>query len=423
MIFLLIAAGILFSSGCKKEEATEPITNPPVPPAQSLTLSGSVVDASSQSAIAGATVKIAKLDKTVLTTLTSGTDGTYSYDASSVTDSVLNLSATKDGYAFGSATAKISKKTNSASVPTIGLAKLVVATAPVTPVAGGTASAVSPDATKPLTVAVPPNAVAQNITLTAAVVPVSQTPPVSATSGTLAGGQFGPSGTVFQQPVTITFPLPSVSDPGTTFPLMQLNEQTNEYTNSGFTATVRSDSLTASAPVTHFTTYVISEVITLTVNLGATTTAATTTTDGRAYIELSQGRANANYSFISTYQRTTAGSGGHPEGAIRAYLKSQADINTLSTTQVNQSYNFPALPTNYQSNGVQINPNVPGKGSWTYRWYKLISSTAYTGNITCNHRPSPVGFTGSKNQLVDDNSKTGWYWRSHDQGGAVTGPY
>jgi hypothetical protein len=90
---------------------------------------------------------------------------------------------------------------------------------------------------------------------------------------------------------------------------------------------------------------------------------------------------------------------------------------------VNQSYNFPALPTNYQSNGVQINPNVPGKGSWTYRWYKLISSTAYTGNITCNHRPSPVGFTGSKNQLVDDNSKTGWYWRSHDQGGAVTGPY
>lgn len=421
---LLIATVLVISAGCKEASTTEPTTNVPVVAAQPLTMSGFVKETGSGNALAGASVKIGKVDGTLLTTVSSGSDGKYTYDASSVTDTVLIAGATLNGYGFASVKAKIVKASNNASVPDLQLTKIVAASAPVTPAAGGTVTAPAQTgvSTAPTTVTVPPNAVASNVTLTAAPIAASQVPPPTTANTTVMGAaQFGPSGTTFSVPVTVSIPLTVTMTPGRTFPLQVLNETTGQYSNSGFTATVSADGKSATAPVTHFSTYTVFDVVTLTINAG---TIVPGTLD---YVELSSG---------STFKYYTAGSGSMTVtgGNLSAGVVLTCVYNATLDTRFVSAYtgsaapfllqaNFPTLPSAYQSGGVQVNPNAPGTtGSWSYRWYVQQQTTPYTGNLVYNGATTTFTASVTEYVLLPQGNKTGWYWTAHNQG-TVTGPF
>lgn len=427
-ILLVVIFSFIFSSCESSRVGPElPQPNPPVPPAQPLILTGFVKDLTNLSPISGVTVKIARADQTVLTTMLTDNNGKYAYDASHVPDNSLKVSATKDGYAFKGETASILKASNLASVDDILLAKLTVATTSVTVAAGGTVSTpnVQSAAGQTLTVTVPANAVSQPITLTAASIPAGQIPQPS-NANVHSAAKFGPAGTTFLQPVTITFPLPSSSTPGSTFSLLQLNEQTSTYTNSGFTATVDATGTRATAPVTHFTIYALSGAVSGTLSDGAASFGSAT------YYSLSSGSGTKAYSSTNTY----AASGG--TGTVNAEWLRDIVANKLNIDFATKTFsvggNFPALPSDKQINGVQTPPpGVSGKGNWEYRWYVVKRTTPTTGTLSGTGWSRNI--TVVKEKWFSDNdptivlpatygaAKTGWYWYSHDQGAFVGGPY
>jgi hypothetical protein len=418
--FLFLIAGSIIFSSCESSRVGPelPTPNPPPAAAQPLILSGYVKDVADGSVIAAATVKIKKNDGTVLSSILSDNAGKYSYDATAGTDNALVVAASKDGYGFKSNIADINKSANLAIVADILLAKLVAASAPVTVANGGQASTTNTQSvsSQPLTVSVPPNAVSTPVTITASAVPAGQlpAPTTTAASAVQSAGQFGPSGTQFQQPVTISFPLPSSQPVGKTFPLLQLNEQTGAYTNSGFTATVNAGGTTASAPVTHFTIYAISEDATLNLTDG------TPTTGSSDYLQLASGSATKNYSATNTY--SASGTGTISESWLKDIISSKLSLDFSITTTIIGG-NMPQLPntSDYQVNGVQTNPKVAGKGNWVYRWFVLKQTTNTTGTASGTGWTRNINIT--KEKWINDSSKTGWYWVSHDQGGVVSGPY
>lgn len=415
-VLVLIVGSLIFSSCESSRVGPElPTPNPPVPPAQPLVLSGFVKDVSNLSAIPGANVKIARADATILATILTDNSGKYAYDASNVPENTVLVSASKDGYGFKSNVAELNKTANSAIVTDLLLVKLVSVTSPVSVATGGTVTTTTTQSSQPLTVTVPPNAVSQPITLAAASIPAAQIPrpTTTANAAVLSAGQFGPSGTQFLQEVTISFPLPSAQVAGKTFPLIQLNEQTGQYSNPGFTATVNAGGTTASAKVTHFTIYALTEDATTNLVDG------TSTTGSSSYYGLTQGSGTKSFSATTTYS-STGGTGTVNEIWLKDIIAQRLGVDfTTSATIIGG--NFPTLPAAYQVNGVQTNPNVAGKGNWEYRWYILKRTTPTTGTA------SGVGWTRNisivKEQWINDSAKTGWYWTSHDQGGAVSGPY
>jgi hypothetical protein len=75
--------------------------------------------------------------------------------------------------------------------------------------------------------------------------------------GFRGGATFGPSGLVFELPVTITLPLNAALEPGTQSPLYEFNPTDGSWNQTGFQATVGPGGRSASAEVTHFSTFVI----------------------------------------------------------------------------------------------------------------------------------------------------------------------
>jgi len=429
-IVLLLVSSLLISSCESSRVGPElPQPNPPAPAAQPLILTGFVKDLASQSAISGATVKIANAAQTVLTTILTDNTGKYAYDASNVPENALSVSASKDGYAFKTETATLLKTSNSASVEDILLAKLTVATTSVTVATGGTVSAPSTQsaAGQTLTVAVPANAVAQPITLTAAVIPAGQIPQ-PANQSVVSAGQFGPSGTTFLQPVNISFPLPSAKTPGSTFQLMQLNEQTGQYTNSGFIATVDASGTKATAPVTHFTIYSLADNKVI-----ANLTEGTATFGSPEYFALSSGTNTKSYSATNTF--SSSGGSGTVTDTYLKDLASEALKIDFTTKSLLVGGNFPELGTDKLENNVQKAPaNAPASGNWEYRWYVVLRTIPVTGTISQGTDWSRTVTISRQRWFFDTDTsitlpasygavKTGWYWVSHDQGGFVGGPY
>jgi hypothetical protein len=82
-------------------------------------------------------------------------------------------------------------------------------------------------------------------------------PAAPAGAGLLAAVQCGPAGTVFAQPVTLVFPLNPAGTPGEMLPAYLLNAAGDAWILADAQATVAANGLTASLPVTHFSTYAI----------------------------------------------------------------------------------------------------------------------------------------------------------------------
>jgi hypothetical protein len=417
MSFFIIGSFLL--SGCESSRVGPqvPQPNPVAPTAQPLVLNGYVKDASSKAGIVGAAVKIVKSDGTVLTTLLSDNSGKFSFDASNISESTLYVGAGKDGYAYGTRTAMLSKTANSASVSDILLTKLTVATTTITVVGGGSTSTPNDQsiANQPLTVQVPANAVSSGLQLSVSSIPAGQLPqPTNTSQVILSAGQFGPAGTQFSQPVTITFPLPYYRTPGTIYPLMVLNAETGTYSNSGFSATVNADGTTASAQVTHFTTYVLeTEHGEITLSLG---TPSTTLASENVYA-LTSGSVEKRLDIENSV--TLSGSGADQEW-LKDEVAGKLGFSLVSGSKTTLTFNMEGLPNEYIVNGVQVGPSghENEKGNWEKRTYYALQTTSTTGNAT---GPSwTASITAVAQTWVILRSE--WYWVSHDQGGSF-GPY
>ncbi|MHB8931104.1 MAG: hypothetical protein ACYC5R_10965 [Melioribacteraceae bacterium] len=414
--FFLIVGSIILSSCESSRVGPElPQPNPPAAVAQPLILNSYVKDASNQTGISGATVKFVRTDGVILATSLSDNNGKFSYDASNITDNSLSVNATKDGYSFGSRVAILNKASNSAIVSDILLTKLQVASTTVTVATGGNASATNTQSVsnQPLTVQVPSNAVSSNVQLTVSSIPAGQVPrSTTANTAVVSAGQFGPSGTQFSQPVTISFPLPYSRTPGTTFSLMQLNESTGTYTNSGFTATVNADGTSASAQVTHFTTYTLQEGVTLTLNTPSSSTA------NEFYVALTSGSTTKTLSTVNAI--ALSGTGTVNELWLKDEIASKLSFSIGSTSQT-LSFNITALPSQYIQNGVQVGPagHTNEKGNWEFRSYYALQTTSTTGTAVGASWTRTITATNQQWLIIHQ----GWYWIPHDQGGIFFGPF
>jgi hypothetical protein len=405
------------SSRVGPELVNDDIVHTRLPP-DNFILNGFVKDSSSKAVIIGASVKIAKADGTILTSILSDNSGKYSFDASNVNDNTLYVGASKFGYAYGTRAATLNKTANSASVTDILLTKLQVAITTITVVGGGTGSTPNTQSlsNQPLTVQVPANAVSSNIQLTVSSIPAGQVPqPANTSLAVLSAGQFGLSGTQFSQPVTITFPLPYHQNPGTVYPLWFLNESTGVYTNSGFSATVNADGTTASGQVNHFSTYVIQTTqgeITITLNTPSTSNGT------EQVVALTSGLVEKHLDIINSVTLTC-------NGVNQEWLKDEVagklNFSLESGDQTTLIFTMSSLPDKYILNGVQVGPagHETEKGNWEKRIYFALQTTTTPGSA------SGPGWTAS----ITATSQTwvvtrwGWYWIPFDQDGNISGPY
>jgi hypothetical protein len=391
-----------------------PRPNPAPPPPQPIVLEAKVRDISNLTAIAGATVRITKADNTLVTTLLTDNSGKFSYDVTALTENTLSVSASKDGYGFGNKVAEIKKSINVAVLDDILLAKLVVASAPVTPASGGTASTTSTQtvSAKPLTVTVPPNAVPQNITLTVAAVPAAQVPPPPAASQSIQTAMtLGPSGTQFAVPVTVSFPMPNKQPAGKTFSLLKLNETTRIWANTGITATVDATGTNATAALSSFSTYATADELSINIQTGTTSTANVET------VSLSSGSTTKSYAQTSSISITTTGT--VSSSWLLDEVTKASGINVGSVPK-DITFNFPELPANYVRNGLQYNPDKPNEaGNWKYNWTVIRITT--TRNYTASGGAAPDNYSASGqiiSQKVDIVAATPeWVWVAHNQGG------
>ncbi len=101
-------------------------------------------------------------------------------------------------------------------------------------------------------VSIPPGALAANATITARPLAPSELPNSGLGRRTLGGVEFGPSGTVFSSPVTITIPLTVARAPGTALRCRFYIPASGTFVDEGTVATVNSSGTSAVASISHF---------------------------------------------------------------------------------------------------------------------------------------------------------------------------
>lgn len=430
----MMLVGLFIFSSCESSRVGPelPRPNPPAPPPAPLILNGYVKDAASKAAVDGATVKISKADGTLLITALTNSSGKYSYDVSNITDNALAVSATKPGYGFSNQVAEINRTLYTASVDDVSLVKLQATTATVTPASGGSVSTTNTQSlgNQPLNVTVPANAVPQNVQVAVASIPAAQVPaPAPATNQSIiSAGSFQPSGTIFQVPITITFPLPVRKAAGTTFQLLQLNETTGTYTNSGFTATVAATGTEASAQVTHFTIYTLADNK-ATLNLPD---ANPTNTGQSTTLEVSTTTTSTSQTVQRVVSITVSGGSGQVN---ESWLKDEI-IKILNITegsfnrQFDLSFNITS-PENqggkpsWVQNGIIVGPTPGQSGDALKRAVYNLTSKTRNGTVSGNSGANQFtrNVTVTETNWVLDSATSGWFWRPHNQGGIIQGPF
>ncbi len=443
--FLLVGSFVLSSCETSRVGPELPRPNPPAPPAQPLVLVGTVIDASTSIGVSGATVNLIKLSGQAVASTTTDGSGLYQFDVSALTETEVVVNATKTGYGFSSVTAQLNKGTNSASVSSLKLTKIV--TSPpvtVTATTGGSTSTTSTEskAPTPVTVTIPPGAVSTPTQITVAAVPLTSTPaPTAAASvqNQLGVSSLQPAGVNFSKPVTLTFPLPVYTVPGTQLAVQKLNTTTNTWEVTTLKAVVGSDGLVATLDVTSTGQYALMDDIGLTEQTVSgsivTEDGITLTTKllketleplGEEYYGLQSGSTTifkqGSYNIVEFL--TT---GLPPSFTWRRNLLGQrrriilSDVTTFFSIPF--SFNFPQLPSTFIRDGVQYNPNKPNEaGNWEYRWYIVDRTRVFEFTV------AKGTFWSVKDRLtirdwVHVTIKIGFYWIAHNQGGVAVGPY
>jgi hypothetical protein len=447
ILFLIVGSIVL--SGCESSRVGPelPRPNPPAPPAQPLVLVGTVIDASTSIGVSGATVNLIKLSgQAVASTTTDGT-GLYQFDVSALTETQVVVNATKAGYGFSSVTASIDKGTNSANVPSVMLTKIV--TSPpvtVTTTTGGSTSTPSTESktTTPVSISIPPGAVSTPTQITVAAIPLNSTPAPTAAANVqnqVGVSSLQPAGVNFLKPVTMTFPLPVYTVPGTQLAVQKLNTTTNTWEATTLKAVVGSDGLVATLDVTSTGQYALMGDISLTEQ---TVSGSVVTEDGitlktkllketieplvEEYYGLQSGSRtvtkSGSYLIIKIFT-----SGQPPSDIWIENLYGQRRRVNLSYSRITYfsipfSFNFPGLPANFIRNGLGYNPNKPNEsGNWEYRWYIVSKQTVDQYDLGGFPPTWLVRGNLTVSGWVSVPSKTGWYWIAHNQGGIGEGPF
>jgi hypothetical protein len=425
---------LVVGMGCHKSDDAKPVvvSNPVAPPAVALSLTGKVVKADS-TAIAGATVTVAKTNGTAVgSALTTAADGSYILDVSTLTDTSLVVTATATGYGSMTATATLDRTNNQASVPNIILSPVVTSTpATVTPTTSGTTSTPSTESatTTPLAVTVPANSASTSISITVAALPVDDVPPPpNATTQNLlvaAKVTVTPSTATFSQAFTITFPLPMAVTASSTISAMKLNETTNAWATFATSATVDATGLVATLPVTTAGTYALVDAVGTDVTGFVTgiapdgwLTEQTAAPMGmplapaEQMFALSSGSRTITLTCSNTYTRASA-TGSAPSDIWVRNLISQVLRIPFGSYPQSVILSFPGLPANYIRDGRSYNPALPNDfGQWEYRYYFEDYTTTVNGRVLKLTAPAwTVNFSlsGLRWRL---KSTTGWYWVS-----------
>ncbi|MEJ5351306.1 MAG: hypothetical protein WHS65_06925 [Melioribacteraceae bacterium] len=427
VIISFILLGTIFIS-CESTKTAPIVPAPPteVTPPAPLVLKGYVKDAVSLAAIQSATVLLKNEAGDILTTLATDASGKYEYDLSNVPGAKLTVGVSAASYTSKNVVALINKANNTSSVPVAYLMKISGTTQNIIAASGGQISNSSSEsvAGKSVTLQIPANALPQNTSITVSSISTNNTVPFAAALNKMisSAANFEPTGLIFLQPVTVSFPLPYTTTPGKQLTLYRLNPNTLLWENKG-TAIVDADGKSASAQITGFSTWSVAENGTFT-----QTAFSDNQPDASEQVVSKDQTIQHSYTpVINIIQKT----GDLSDAWIRNVIGS-LDVTSAYDLRINNqgviqpvTISFtatpqPDLPADYKKdvNGDgkldHYNPNAPNeRGTWV--WSAVVQRFLVTisGTITVGDQSARVTVNFKVYKKIRDN----WTWvKKHDQG-------
>ncbi len=441
-LFLLIGSLLLYSCESSRVGPQLPTPNPPAPPAQPLVLKGTVVDSKTGGAVSGATVQVLKQDGSTVTTLATDATGAFSYDITTLNQSVLKVTATAAGYGFAFVYATIDLVNKAAQIVAIPLDKIQTTAINLTP-AGGSATVPSGESVsgQGVTITVPPNAVTQNTTVTASQVNVNNVPPPtnSATTTQVGVTNLQPPGITFAQPVRLSFPLPYEFNPADAVPLQELVN--NIWTSANLNAVVDNTGLIANVNITKTAQYALTDN---TVVSGSVSGSIISSDNNSVTFSLSKILETRQYTFSSgtlnitdltgsrvwTVTKTQKGARKLPSDVWVANTFRQrfgvggfvgfTGISSTTTFPVLFSVPWTGIPPKAATPDGAGNVDYPGQsGSWSVR-VTVTSTSTTTVNISIENNSWRITVTAITNSWQITQKE--WIWTGHNQG-AVSYPF
>ncbi len=441
-LFFLVGSLLLSSCESSRVGPELPTPNPPAPPAQPLVLKGSVVDSKTGGAVSGATVQVLKQDGSTVTTLATDATGAFSYDITTLNQSVLKVTATASGYGFSFVYATIDLVNKAAQVVAIPLDKIQTTAINLTPT-GGTATVPSNESVsgQGVTITVPPNAVTQNTAVTAAQVSVNNVPPPTNSASTTQVGvtNLQPAGITFAQPVKLSFPLPYEFNPGDQISLQELVN--NNWTSANLNAAVDNTGLIANVNITKTAQYALTDN---TVVSGSVSGSIISSDNNSVTLTLNKVLDTRQYTFSSgtlnitdltgsrvwTVTKTKKGIRNLPGdvwvvntfrqrfGADR--FVGFTGISSTTTFPVPYIVPWPGIPPKAATPDGAGNVDYPGQsGNWSVR-VTVTSTSTTTVNISIENNFWKITVTAITNSWVISQKE--WIWTGHNQG-AVSYPF
>ena len=428
VVFIFLTVGSLIFTACKSNEVSPivPAPNPPSAPSVALTLNGTVIDSKTSAGLSGATVQILKTDGTIVTTLSSGNSGKFSYDISTVNASSLKVTATATGYGFSFATAAIDIANNSARAVTLPLDKLVTVSVNVTPASGGSTTTTSTESktTTPVGVSVPSGAVSTNTTVQVSAVPVNNVPaPSNAASSTQVGvANLQPAGISFLKSVILTFPLPYKFKPNDQIALNQFIN--NIWQFSGINATVDNTGYIATASITTTGEYALLDNTSIT---GTTSTFKVTKVLDQQAFTFSSGTLHTELPGVITYTVTATNviTEAPTDEWIFNTLEQRYGVQFSGVTapgSVPFTVIFDAEWPGATANPYKANPDGSGNaqrpgesGSWSLKITYESYTDTFANVVLDNPGYWQITVTGSATSWRE--LQRNWVWTAHNQGG------
>lgn len=245
-LLLAIALSVYLLGGCQKN--VEPINL-----AIYYFVTGKVVNDETSTPMSGVTVTC--LEKSV----TTNSDGIYSFNLEELPEDYIKISAKKNGYPIGTT---IVSSGNYSSVNTIRLIPPAVSKTIGTSggsLFSGNTESIDPD--QEIEIVFPEGAVSSSTEISMTPLEGVEVPDISPrkTLGLLnaATVSLEPSGLVLNKNATISFPLPMRMDKGQELDVLIYNEVSMEWEKSGVIAIVDSTRSLAISEISHFSTYSI----------------------------------------------------------------------------------------------------------------------------------------------------------------------
>lgn len=244
-IILVAFAAVLWVQSCRKSVDPLEITNPTT----KLLLRGKVIDKTTKLGIANAIVTLEGIGK-----ISTNNEGIYTKEVDITAQEEIVIYANASGYGTGSTKAIINDE--QISVNTISLKKL---NPPVTIGPSGGKIEVSNNEgiqTNTISLTIPPNAFNSNVDISVTPYEGIEVPgKITDARLNLSTASINSGGVDPLLPVFLEFPMPIIDFGIDSLPLLYFNENDNKWENTGKYAIINNETNTATAAITHFSTY------------------------------------------------------------------------------------------------------------------------------------------------------------------------